>query len=262
MLFPNTPREIYGKKPSEEVICQLRFPTILRIEASPPVDFQDRIRQYYPYLKEKKPDYLQASMPVPKEIMDLIGPDFRIGKPVYDFASEDGKWKITLASDFISLTTSDYERWETFKEHLSLPLESLQTLYQPNFFTRVGLRYRDVIRRSALGLEDVPWSELLKGPVAGLLSVPGISQAITHAAKEVVLDLPDKAGRLRVLHGLAKTPGSEETSYVIDSDFFTQDKKGFQDAWRSLDQFHNEARLFFRWCINDLLHNALDPRPA
>jgi len=256
MLFPDKPRVIYKKRPTEEVICQLRFPTILRIDAEPPVKFQDRVRKQYPALTEKKHDFL----PIPKEAMSFLA-DFRIGKPAFEFASADGKWKLTLAADFMALTTSEYEQWEIFKDHLRIPFESLLELYQPPFFTRIGLRYRDVIRRSALDLKDVPWSELLQAPVAGALSVREIAPAVKQAAKNVTFDLPGNSGQLRVTHGLGASPGSEECCYVIDADFFTENKKETKDAQETLDRYHTEARLFFQWCITPKLHDALDPKP-
>ena len=257
MLFPDKPRVVYGKRPTEEVICQLRFPTILRIEAEPPIAFQDRVRGQYPVLTEKKHDFL----PIPQQMMSLLGVDFRVGKPAFEFASEDGKWKFTLAGDFVALTTSEYERWETFKEHLALPFEGLLEIYKPAFFTRVGLRYRDVIKRSELGFKDVPWSDLLEPPVAGALSVKEISQAVTQAAKEVTFNLPSNCGQLRILHGLGTSRGNQETCYVIDADFFTENKTETKDAQDILDKYHTEARLCFQWCITPKLHDALDPKP-
>ena len=259
MLFPDKPRVVYGKRPTEEVICQLRFPTILRIDSEAPVEFQERIRAQYPVLTEKKPEFSQ----IPREIMSFIGADFRIGKTAYEFASEDKKWKITIAADSISLTTSEYERWELFKDHLVIPFESLLKIYEPPFFTRVGLRYRDVIKRSTLELKNVPWSELLQPPVAGALSVKEIAPAVTDAAKDVTFNLPSNLGQLRVRHGLGKkSPAIKETCYVIDADFFTVQKKEPRHAFNTLDKYHTEARLFFQWCITPKLHNALDPQPV
>lgn len=44
MLFPPTQRVIYHKNPLVEVVCQLRFPTILKIDAEIPVAFQEAVR--------------------------------------------------------------------------------------------------------------------------------------------------------------------------------------------------------------------------
>jgi uncharacterized protein (TIGR04255 family) len=258
MLFPDKPRVVYGKKPTEQVICQLRFPTILRIDTEPPVTFQDRVRDQYPVLIEKKHEFL----PIPKEMIGLFGADFRFGKPSFDFISADEKWKLTLAADFLSLSTSDYERWEIFREHLVTPFQALIEIYKPPFFTRIGLRYRDVIQKTVLNLADVSWDELLNPAVAGALSVKEIASAVMHVAKDITFSLPANSGQLRVRHGLGKRDEGEEMCYVIDADFFTDARKEVQYAQTTLDTYHTEARLLFQWCITDKLHNALDPKPV
>lgn len=45
MLFSDRPRTHYEKTLAHEVICQLRFPTILSINNVEPADFQERIRE-------------------------------------------------------------------------------------------------------------------------------------------------------------------------------------------------------------------------
>jgi hypothetical protein len=42
-LFPPSSRVVYRRAPLIEVVCQLRFPTLLSIESKPPADFQERI---------------------------------------------------------------------------------------------------------------------------------------------------------------------------------------------------------------------------
>ena len=44
MLLSQHPRTHYAKAPVHEVICQLRFPTILSLNQADPAEFQDRIR--------------------------------------------------------------------------------------------------------------------------------------------------------------------------------------------------------------------------
>lgn len=48
MPFPESKRVFYVKNPLAEVICQLRFPAILRIGAESPHEFQERIRDHLP----------------------------------------------------------------------------------------------------------------------------------------------------------------------------------------------------------------------
>lgn len=48
MLFSGHPRTLYRSAPTHEVICQLRFPTILSINNTEPADFQEAIRAEFP----------------------------------------------------------------------------------------------------------------------------------------------------------------------------------------------------------------------
>ena len=52
-MFSQEERCIYGRNMLLEVICQLRFPDILKIEAQEPYAFQDAIRGEYPQYAKK-----------------------------------------------------------------------------------------------------------------------------------------------------------------------------------------------------------------
>src|SRR5205085_2017184 len=80
----------------------------------------------------------------------------------YKFASEDNAWVVTLTKDYLAVETTRYQNWADFRDHLRAPLEVLTEIYAPVFFSRIGLRYIDVIQRTRLGLPDVPWRELLQ----------------------------------------------------------------------------------------------------
>ena len=47
-MFSHETRCIYRKNQLAEVVCQLRFPEILKIETAVPADFQEAIRDEYP----------------------------------------------------------------------------------------------------------------------------------------------------------------------------------------------------------------------
>ena len=50
-MFVDRERYQYRKPQLVEVICQLRFPTILSISARDPADFQEAIRREFPQYK-------------------------------------------------------------------------------------------------------------------------------------------------------------------------------------------------------------------
>ena len=262
MAFPDAPRVIYQHNPLEEVICQVRFPTILKVDAEAPVAFQEHIRASYPFYTTKPTLELPAN--VPPELGALLVKQLSpgVGSAAHNFTSRDEKWTLTLTREFLALTCRAYSRWEDFKNHFAGPLTALHEQYAPGFVTRIGLRYRNVIRRSILGLDGVAWNELLTPWIAGALMSPEVASVAEHSATEIGLSLPDGQGRVRVHHGMAIDEASKEPCYVIDADFFDERQTELTNALSRLDFFHGEARLFFRWCIQDRLHAALDPRPV
>lgn len=258
MPFPDSARVIYKQNPLSEVICQVRFPPILRIEAEPPAGFQERVRTGYPMFRELQPDLPTAN--VPAEIAGIVRSMLpsRARATAYEFASEDGAWSITLSRDALALKTTTYERWEGFLEHLEGPLASLSELYQPAFFSRIGLRYVNVIQRSKLGLADRPWSELLKPHIAGEFAAPELAGQIEHAARELRVRLADD-GSVMIRHGIAVVAGTGEQCFLIDCDFFAERRLEPQDAPRVLHGFNRASGRLFRWCITDALHRAMEP---
>ena len=109
-VFSECERVNYAKAQLAEVICQLRFPTILRIGASEPAEFQERIREDYPRYSrnvEKQPPKLtqtpQGVRPDPQP--DIVN---------YQFLSGDGRWKVNLTSGFVSLATPAYSGWTRY----------------------------------------------------------------------------------------------------------------------------------------------------
>lgn len=267
MPFPDYPRFIYEKNPLERVICQLRFPTILKINTQPPADFQDKIRTHYPILEERIQAGVQFPNDVPDEIKQLLLPVAAAGssgKRAYDFTSEDGVWTVSLTSDFVALTTTNYTRWEEFRNHLQIPFDALVDVYAPAFFSRVGLRYIDVIKPSLLDIEDIEnkrcWDELLKPHIAGELNDDAISSAVKEKFSNTIIALSDDNGIVRLQHGISTDPSDEEM-YTIDSDFFTEKKVDIDDTFNVLDKFNQNGRRLFRWCITDKLHQAMVPKP-
>jgi len=64
---------------------------------------------------------------------------------------------VTITQESFALTCKNYNRWETFKEHLRVPLETSDSAVRAAILHKNwGLRYRDVIDRSTLGPHGCP----------------------------------------------------------------------------------------------------------
>ena len=258
--LPEFERVIYERNPLVEVVCQLCFPPILKISYQEPVEFQDEIRFQYPLFETTKAQ-------LPSEISKIVQ---QFGLPLqsdtaYSFKSEDQRWSLSSTKDFIALTTSSYERYEQFKQRLEEALEIFERIYKPSFYTRIGLRYQDLIIRSKLGVEDKNWSELIAKHVASELHDPEFSSSIQTIVKNLVLRTEN--GQINLNHGLitVKEPqeNSDEIAYLFDADFYIEQKiEGNGDVWNVLNQFNQSAGRLFRWSITDTLHKAMQPKPV
>ncbi|MCH8965396.1 MAG: TIGR04255 family protein [Planctomycetes bacterium] len=257
MPFPDSPRVIYQQNPLEEVICQLRFPTILRIERDP-AEYQERIRANYPNCEESRPETPELQLgAVPGAAVHQL--TFSTGSTPYRFISEDSLWSITLAKEFVALSARRYERWEEFERRLREAVDILVDLYDPAYYSRIGLRYRDVIQRSKLDLQDSSWRDLLQPHIAGELLACEIDDRITDAARQLTVQLEPISRKVRIRHGLASSRESGEQVFVLDADFFIDVKTGVDDAFESLQYFNRQAGRLFRWCIQPRLNAAMGP---
>jgi len=252
MKFPDRDRVIYTSNPLQEVICQIRFPRVLEIESRLPVDFQKTVAQRYPLLETREAVRIEISKGETTE-----------RAVVYEFGSTDHRWKLSLASDFIAISTQDYIRWEEFRDHLATSLAYLFQHYTPAIFLRIGLRYANLIDRSKLRLEGLPWREVIRPSLVGIMSETIIPPAdVAELTGTIGVRLNE--GFVTVRYGLIKPSDLDHTVYLIDSDFFTEKPTSpdTKDALRLADEFNAESGRVFRWCIDDRLHDALGPKPV
>ena len=262
MLFPETTRILYKKNPLEEVICQLRFPTILKIEKEIPYELQEAIRNDFPEYSES--NEIQIPLPgqktgeVPSELVELAKNN--LIRKNYMFLSVDKKWKVNLTRDFITLSTVDYSRWEEFRNKILFIIDKFENIYNPSYFSRLGLRYIDIISRENLGLTNVSWSELLNPAIIGLLGEESFENQVENLTINTLLDLGFRDSKVRIQNGLVVDTSSKQKKYRVDSDFYTLENTKISESLEILDNFHECASRLIRWCITEKLHNAMEPK--
>jgi uncharacterized protein (TIGR04255 family) len=260
MPFPETPRVTYKKNPLRKVICQLRFPSILKIDAEVPAAFQERIRKEFPVLSEK----VEVQFEISQKMEGSIPPELlnQALKPTesrnYEFSSEDEQWVVNLTRTFVALTANKYYKWEEFRDKLVGPLNALLNIYSPTHFSRIGLRYIDVIKRSELNLGDTSWSELLQPYMLGLLGSSVVADRIQSYESLSEIRLSDEKSIVRIVTKLETDP-SGEPCFIIDSDFHIMMKTNVGSALDILDYFNKRASRLIRWCITERLHQAMEP---
>jgi uncharacterized protein (TIGR04255 family) len=256
MPFPESERTLYRENTLAEVICQLRFPPILAVASELPADFQEAIRADYPGYSVD-----EAVAGLPPEMSALIA---RNAQQTHRFRSEDGHASVALATNFLSVSTRAYVRWEDFLSSVDQARNALESIYRPAFYERVGLRYQNVIDRQTLGLSARNWSDLLKAPVLGPLGDAEVAPIVIEWGARALFDIASASeGRVHLQWGLV-VPSAPTTSqaYLLDADYYTERRTQSDAIPPVLNEFHTASGRVFRWAIAQPLHDALGPRPA
>lgn len=257
MLFSDNTRYSYQSSPLVEVICQLRFPTILSIGSTEPAQFQEQVRGEFPRYMAK-----QEQQP-PR----LVNGKLEQAAPItnYNFISTDGLWKINLTKDFIALSTLRYQNWEEFAQKLDKVLALFIQIYQPAFFERIGLRYINAFSRKRLGLEGELWDDLINQPFIGVLAEPDVDETQTaKCALDVEMNLGENR-RMKLHAGpgmLGDGKQDPEPKFILDGDFSVAGKElPAQRIAGDLDVLHDYAVRLFHSAITKELHDAMGPTP-
>ncbi len=238
MAETTIPTVIYTKTPLVDVTCQLTFPQNLKISAAPPVGFQEHVKDSFP--------------------MFSLTQD----KTAYNFMSTDQRWQMVLGKGALTLVARQYDGWENFSKHLQKAMFALEKEYPPQFLLRVGLRFRNIIRKSALGVTNTEWHQLLQQKWTGDLVWAGTAGEMKATHSEVLMGLNGGNDLVCVRHGLVPIAQPiQEMGYLIDHDFFVDGQFALSEVHQTLKGYHQSAQRFFKLWITDTLHQAMAPKP-
>jgi uncharacterized protein (TIGR04255 family) len=252
-FFPHSDRVVYANNPLAEVICQLRFPTVLKVDGEVPANFQERIRHRFPIYEAKENEIVSG---LPEQLRLAVGAT--LTRKQYHFRTEASDAQISLSREAIGISAGKYERWEVFREDIALALSSVVEIYSPSYFSRIGLRYRNLIDRDAWGLADKPWCTLLRPEVAAELCLPEWRDGVEEVSRAVRAKINEAGDHVFFQHGIA-TDEEEREGYLLDFDYYYSEKVEIDDADPIIERLHGHSGKAFRWAISDTLHGALGP---
>jgi uncharacterized protein (TIGR04255 family) len=251
MPFPIAQRVHYKNNPLVEVVCQFRFPPILKIDTEVPGVFQDLVREKFPlYFEKLEISYLSPTQPLNTQ---------KNTSKNYEFKDEQDEYKINLTRTFLSLSTKKYSQWEEFYERIKFMLDAFSKVYSVVHFTRVGLRYINLIRLKELGLDGTPWEELIQPYFIGLINSP-VSKNVDAFENTSEVILEDKVSKARIITGFALKDDLSDKAFVIDTDFSFNQKHKLPEGIDKLNFFHDRATRLIRFAIHERLHQALIPK--
>ena len=250
---------VYKTNQLGDVICQLRFPVILSIDAKPPADFQERIRDAFPQFQNRQ----EIAAPKITGAPGNFTVENQSPTTNYQFTSADGIWRVNLTNSFISLSCSHYTDWEAFARKLDKPLAAFIQIYKPAYFERVGLRYLNFISRKTLELEDIPFRELIAPSYLGVLSMDTVDERASLRSSVDAELIIQNGCRVKIHAG----PGlvqrnnipDKELKFIFDQDLYITGNIPVNYSAGTLETLHAHAYSIFRNAITDQLHEAMGP---
>jgi uncharacterized protein (TIGR04255 family) len=240
----------------------VRFPPLLELWQDVPAKFQRLVAEDFPFAE------------VGERVLSikLMNEGAGAGDPrelqrIFKFRSEDSKMVISLESELLALTTSEYRRWEIFLPKFRSVLEAFFTVYSPPMFNRVGLRFQSVLNRELVQMAGASWRDLISHPV--LATAEYFADTIDELpAMEIALMLDIDPGKLRVhlntVHLNAVGNDKKEVGFLIDTDCFVDSEKfrSVDEVIKRIERLHGYSGRIFQACITEAVHNKLQPEPV
>jgi uncharacterized protein (TIGR04255 family) len=252
LRFPQREDVRLQRAPLAEVICQVRFPLVLRIASEQPFTFQEWVRERFPQLE------VEQSMVVRMEPLGTSPPSAKPEPRIFRFKSPDGHTVVSLASNFYALSTTSYTHWRDFLELLRLVNQAACEVYNLPYAVRVGLRYINHLTLENTGARSVAELWEIPRPELTVLLRGGCWDEPLEMLNNLVLAGEDSE-RLTLRSGFRSR---EEPIFLLDFDYFAEGNIPLGDLLMLCQRYHDVIYNAFRWCIPDEKLVVFDPIPT
>src|ERR1039458_2183983 len=221
------PRFVLERHQIAQVICQVRFSPVLRLQQQTEVvPFQEEIRDRYPgFSAERAVGFLITPQGVVQQ---------DTGAQNYRFIDQEHGVMLVLGTDFVAIETRSYVEIEDIVTRMTEAVELTARLYQPPQRSRVGLRFTNEFR-----FESTDLSSRVRAAFTPAILGPAGTDELASATEgtQSVLRLRSSAGNLlQVLHGLNPQGGTtvppiaawpvpsipQEPFYLLDLDAYSE----------------------------------------
>ncbi|MFP3922770.1 TIGR04255 family protein [Pseudomonas sp. W5-36] len=219
----------------KQAVCELRFPTLMELgEQRPPASFVKALRKDYPLLDMNN------------EFKLGIGSAHAGSSNIHILKSLKGNWSISLKESALTIETTNYTGFDNLRARILQAVEATKDFIDSAFFTRVGLRYINLLHSDHDDVTD--WIN------------PAL---IAPIASEKFTGINDFGGRFQLLapdggclfqHGVqlnqVKPDDSPVVEYMIDIDTFRA-AVPLSDTAAAIDIMHHQAFDLFDWAITE-----------
>lgn len=243
------------------VVAQVRFERLASISTESFIGgFQEAIRGVYPVMKKEG----QTSV-----LVGSGGPVAQAERSIaWRFQERPERWQVTLAPDFVSLSTTRYTRRRDFIDRLRTVVSAAQDHLHVRFCDRLGVRFIDRVTEVEL-LDRL--AELVRPEVLGTAGVDpgetGVQRVHTFSDSTYRMsEGADLHGRWGLLPPQTTfdpaIEAADARSWVLDLDAYTTQQEPFDPpavAARA-EALCERVYRFFRWAVTDQFLTAYGGR--
>ena len=164
----------------------------------------------------------------------------------------------------MALTFSgNYRIYADFRERLKKVLQIFNRIYKPAYFTRIGLRHKNIANKVSL-----PHAKQVVETYIPKYIFPELDTAIAVDIETLqkISQFNDGEMKANVAHILSNISGkfrqeqfTNEKSYMIDIDCYSESKtEGIEDVLTKCDTFKRLNWYIFQWSITDALREIME----
>jgi uncharacterized protein (TIGR04255 family) len=246
---PLPPEVPLARAPLVRVIAQIRFPTVASIERTDAIaPFQEAIRSRYTVLRSERTQDLMIGIGTVQATEPQL---------VWRFSETQDVtgWTLSLASNFLALSTATYTSRDDFMGRLTEGLAALEEIFKPSSFDRIGVRYIDRILGEDLGHV----SNFIHTGILGVAALP-VGEHSIHAVSDALFSMDDAHLRARwgflpprATLDVTAIESVDEKSWILDLDAFTDAQDQFKTELIAQKARYLAERIyaFFRWSVTD-----------
>lgn len=229
-----------------QAVCELRFPTLLELGGSkPPKAFVSALRRDYPTLELSNQVTLNLGAGTETNYAHVL-------------RSAKHEWSVTLKSSALVVEAQRYRGYPEMLRRIEQVVEAAKDVIDSDFFTRVGLRYVNLVTVPN-GTGSI--HEWINPALVGSLVGQGFN-GVAEFSGRLLLSKDD--GGLLLQHGVKHKPLKAGESfpkdylpdYVIDIDGY-RNEVAVADVTMALNRIHDQVFSLFDWSLADKAKLAL-----
>lgn len=176
---------------------------------------------------------------------------------IWRFADEGENWRVSLASDFIAIETTDFESRDNFFAGFETVVAALAEHVDPKVLDRFGVRYINRVTGDAVQ----QLKELVRPEVLGVVATQAAASA-QHSLSESLFTVQDPPAQILARWGLLPAGGTvdpavieplSQVSWILDLDMFRAESRPFEpgEVVTEAESFAERIYAFFRWAVTD-----------